>query len=314
MDLDRDGHLDILSGSYPGELYWFRGAGRGTFQEPMQLKDRHGEVLNLGSAAAVYAFDWDADGDLDLVVGDIRGQVWWVPNESGNESLTFGEGTRLEAEGKPIRVPGGDAGPVVADWDGDGTADLIVGCGDGSVRLYRNASRGGEPVLAAHTDLIETAGGMSLEAGAPSRPGARAKVCVTDFNGDGRLDLLTGDVLMERMPAPALTAEQVAERDRLQHKIAWVQARYAPAYQRVQAAAFAVAGVETNGGFDRKVWDGLDEDQRKTYSAALREGMQKDVEFAALSRMLREAHRAMRPFRPQSNIHGHVWVWLRNGP
>src|SRR5437868_8071022 len=34
---------------------------------------------------------------------------------------------------------------AVADWDGDGLADLIVGCGDGSVIFYRNIGTAKEP-------------------------------------------------------------------------------------------------------------------------------------------------------------------------
>jgi len=34
----------------------------------------------------------------------------------------------------------GDSQPVVADWDGDGLLDLIVGCGDGSVMLVIGTS------------------------------------------------------------------------------------------------------------------------------------------------------------------------------
>ena len=33
MDLDHDGTLDILSGSWPGEIYWFRGLGQGKFRK-----------------------------------------------------------------------------------------------------------------------------------------------------------------------------------------------------------------------------------------------------------------------------------------
>ena len=55
---------------------------------------------------------------------------------------------RLEADGKPIDVLGGHAAPSVADLDGDGVRDLLVGqfVGDGRVpfeapmRIYRNAA------------------------------------------------------------------------------------------------------------------------------------------------------------------------------
>ncbi len=52
---------------------------------------------------------------------------------------------RLESSGQPIDVKGGHAAPALADLDGDGVQDLLVGqfIGDGKiplqapVRLYR---------------------------------------------------------------------------------------------------------------------------------------------------------------------------------
>ena len=42
MDLDGDGRTDILSGSWPGEIYFFRRKADGTFAVAEKLKDRHG--------------------------------------------------------------------------------------------------------------------------------------------------------------------------------------------------------------------------------------------------------------------------------
>jgi len=51
------------------------------------------------------------------------------------------KGRRLQAAGKEIEVPGGDAGPVFEEWDGDGKRDLLSGAGDGSAWLGRTRSR-----------------------------------------------------------------------------------------------------------------------------------------------------------------------------
>jgi hypothetical protein len=61
--------------------------------------------------------------------------------------------TRLESGGKPIDVLGGHAAPCVADFDGDGVRDLLVGqfVGEGSnpfqaaMRCYRNAGTDRSP-------------------------------------------------------------------------------------------------------------------------------------------------------------------------
>ena len=48
MDLDGDGHLDLLSGSWPGELFFFRGGPERTFAAPVKLKDKDGKTINIG--------------------------------------------------------------------------------------------------------------------------------------------------------------------------------------------------------------------------------------------------------------------------
>ena len=57
---------------------------------------------------------------------------------------------RLEAGGKPIDTDVGHAAPWVADFDGDGVQDLLVGqFGDGILWFCRNEGTNAQPRLAA---------------------------------------------------------------------------------------------------------------------------------------------------------------------
>jgi hypothetical protein len=56
--------------------------------------------------------------------------------------------------------------------------------------------------------------------------GHRAKICATDWNGDGRLDLLLGDVTTQRPPPQPTTPEAAAEQTKLRKELENVQSKY----------------------------------------------------------------------------------------
>jgi len=330
VDLDGDGINDVLSGSWPGELFFFRGKGNGQFEKPVKLKDKNGKTINIGggmkrdadggllitgdgkfekkdgkqfivyenewielkpddsagitgTASAVHAYDWDGDGDLDLVVGDIRGNVSLTPNEGTKVKWSFGNHQPVKVAGKDLRVEG-DAGPFVADWDGDGKPDLLVGSGDGSVWLYRNVAKGKGTELAEGRQLLPP----TLEQGdanLPAEPtrGMRSKVCVADWNGDGRPDLLVGDFAYLKAKAPDVTPAQKAEQDKAKAEMQEVQKRY---------------GELMRFYFDAKLRKGMTAEQRE----------KQDKEIGELSKKMSDL-RAKIP--PESENHGWVWLFLR---
>ena len=285
MDLDGDGIPDLISGSWPGEIFFFKGKGKGRFEAPVKLKDKNGKTINIGggrrdtgdmilvagdadfektdkgtvivyegerievpegkeagitgTASAVHAVDWNGDGTIDLLVGDIGGKVYLVPNEGTLTRYAFGKERQLLAGGKPLQVDG-DAGPFACDWDGDGKLDLLVGSGDGSVWFYRNVGKGKEPELAAGLQLVPP-GDALHGADAPKEPrrGIRAKVCAVDWDGDGRLDLLVGDYTRQKADRPEPSAAEKAEQDKLRKELETVRQRFSELIEKVHGPSRA---------------------------------------------------------------------------
>ncbi len=186
--------MDILSGSYPGEIYFFRRKPNNTFAAGEILK-HDGKPIKVGQAACLSVADWNGDGLQDLFIGTIDGAVFYIPNQGTTTKPAFGPAVPLKAAGKPVSAQGGRAGTCVGDWDGDGKLDLLLGNESGSVVWYRNSGTKTKPELAGPVTLIEPAQrqapAASLEK--PTRSGLRSKVAVVDWNGDGRPDLLVGD-------------------------------------------------------------------------------------------------------------------------
>jgi hypothetical protein len=73
-----------------------------------------------------------------------------APSESATLHPELAAPIRLEAAGEAIDTEIGHAAPLVADYDGDGVQDLLVGqFGGGILWLYRNEGTNVEPKLAA---------------------------------------------------------------------------------------------------------------------------------------------------------------------
>ncbi len=230
MDHDGDGTLDLISGSYdPGDLYFFRGLGKGKYAGVATLLDEtstplvhhpaelekyerlkrerpadddealRARVASFGSWP--FPVDWDADGDLDMLIGTFSGQLYRRMNLGSRAKPVFSaESLAVEAEGAPLSVLG-HCDPIAADWDGDGAWDLVVGSSDGSVVWFRNLGSKTEPRFGPEQTLVEAKAESKfltqyLEPGESPAPGVRAQICVVDYDRDGRLDLLVGDYSM----------------------------------------------------------------------------------------------------------------------
>ena len=137
-DLDQDGKLEIIFGSDQRKLHVLRGDGTALLGFPKTID----QVIFSSPAIA----DINGDGGLDIVVG--TGNF-----DAGTGYAVYAWDARGNLlPGWPVRTGGYVlSSPSVADLDGDGRVEVVVGCNDGKVYAMRGdgSSVAGWPVTVA---------------------------------------------------------------------------------------------------------------------------------------------------------------------
>lgn len=170
FDWDRDGDLDLIVGDEDGRVALIEHRGKlhddGTplFAAPRYFQQQ-AELLKCGALATPVGFDWDGDGDTDIVSGNTAGYIEWFENTSGPGVARprWAAPVRLAAGDDVFRVMAGPNGSIqgpceakwgyttlsVADWDTDGLPDIVFNSIWGKVGWLRNVGTRSEPKLAA---------------------------------------------------------------------------------------------------------------------------------------------------------------------
>ncbi len=206
-DLDGDGIGDMIANSYdPGHCYLFRGLPDHKFAAREELLDKSNTPIRSApiqkqdyqSFGSFFApVDWDLDGDFDLLIGCFDGTLKLRMNEGSSKKPEFAiDNIVVETNGEPLKVKA-HCCPVVADWDDDGLWDIVAGSDDGSVTWFRNTGNKVSPTFSAGQELVAPNKGngynLLLWNDEEIVPGIRSQVEVTDYNRDGKLDLIVGD-------------------------------------------------------------------------------------------------------------------------
>lgn len=146
-DFDGDGDLDLLCGEFLDGFTWF--ANIGTREKPeyavgRKLDGSDGKPLVMDlQMITPTAFDWDGDGDFDLIVGDEDGRVALVEHtgKSENGFPIYHQPVYFQQQADTLKF-GALSTPFAHDWDGDGDEDILCGNTAGYIGLFENLGKG----------------------------------------------------------------------------------------------------------------------------------------------------------------------------
>ena len=142
------------------------------------------DYARLDDYTLVTSGDLDGDGDADLVTGDLDGAFHYFENTGTVNSPRF---TKRSGTANPLDDIDLDDNsiPGLADLDNDGDLDLIAGDSTTSAYYFENTGTASAPAFTQRTGSANPMDGIVT--------GNYINVALADLDGDGDLDLITGN-------------------------------------------------------------------------------------------------------------------------
>ena len=182
-DLDNDGDPDIVMGSREGSFHYIENTGTPADPDFIQRTGAGNplEGADAGDYGEPVLADLDNDGDNDLIAGNASGEIAYFENTGTAVAPAF---TRHTGAANPLaELDAGDFSiPELADLDGDGDLDLIVGSRDDTLHYFENTGTATDPAFTQRAGAANPFNGINS-------PGDTGPTLI-DLDGDGDLDLV----------------------------------------------------------------------------------------------------------------------------
>jgi hypothetical protein len=197
MDENTDGKPDLLLGTYGfytgntlvSKLTLYRNIGTAA-QPAFSLITQ--DYAGLSAQALFHimptAGDIDADGDVDLIIGNSTGQVHWLENTAGaGNSCNF---SVFKNNPFSFTTTSAEAAPQLYDIDQDGKLDLLIGMKNGKIAFYKNT---GSATVPGYSLMNSYFGGVNVQGNA-SIYGIDGYAVPFFFNDGAGTKLLVGSI------------------------------------------------------------------------------------------------------------------------
>ena len=173
-DYDRDGDMDMFTGSQLGDIKYFENTG--TPSGPA-WEENSGAFTSLKHSiySAVAIGDVNGDNLADAIVGDLSGHLYYHRNT--------GIGFTLESDALQSIALGGWSSPRLVDYDQDGDQDIVVGNEAGAINYIENQGTATSPAWVLISGFFP---GIN--------PGSNAVPTLVDLDFDGDLDIVCGNL------------------------------------------------------------------------------------------------------------------------
>jgi len=163
VDWNNDGAKDLLIGSRFGKIYLYLNEGTDTepdFRTETFVQADGSDFVVPSQRSSPVVADLDNDGKKDILTGNTDGQLLFYHNVATDQSPQFSTYQQVLADGLPIDLPGTPRSrPFLCFWTGstDAYPDLLVGSGDGKVRLYLGLPRPADLNVDGRVDFLDMA-------------------------------------------------------------------------------------------------------------------------------------------------------------
>ncbi|HNS11034.1 MAG TPA: T9SS type A sorting domain-containing protein [Bacteroidia bacterium] len=196
IDVDHDGVKDLIVGHNEFEnkrgTLFYKNTGTNSLPVFDFINDSflQADMIDVGEGAVPVFFDVDADGLLDLIIGNLKSA-----DSTGIEAhgLTYFRNTGTLADPSFEYITDDYAGlssfpltgplcPAFGDLDGDGDSDMLIGWQSGELYHFENTAGAGMPAIFNFV----SASYFGIDVGNFSFPQ------LVDLNRDGKTDLVIG--------------------------------------------------------------------------------------------------------------------------